>query len=78
MTFSGTDVQPAGGPRVLVAGGAGEVGEGSVRQLLRRGATVVVPSRSRARLDALAAARRAWPTRCATGRRSTGTRGARL
>jgi len=39
---------------VIVAGGAGEVGEGIVRALLARGATVVVPSRSREKLDALA------------------------
>lgn len=34
----------------LVAGGAGEVGEGLVRRFLARGARVVVPSRSDARL----------------------------
>jgi len=39
----------------LVAGGAGEVGEGVVRMLLGAGATVVVPSRSWERLEALAA-----------------------
>jgi NAD(P)-dependent dehydrogenase (short-subunit alcohol dehydrogenase family) len=37
--------------RVLVAGGAGGVGEGIVRHLLRAGHTVVVPSRSQAKLD---------------------------
>nr|MCU0633757.1 SDR family oxidoreductase [Gemmatimonadaceae bacterium] len=47
----------AGGPpaRVLVAGGAGEVGEGLLRSLLRAGAAVVVPSRTRERLDQLRA-----------------------
>jgi 3-oxoacyl-[acyl-carrier protein] reductase len=39
----------------MVAGGAGEVGEGVVRALLEAGATVVVPSRSWERLEALAA-----------------------
>lgn len=38
---------------VLVAGGAGEVGEGIVRQFLQAGATVVVPSRGQEKLDAL-------------------------
>ena len=38
---------------VLIAGGTGEVGEGLVRQILRTGATVIVPSRSPARLDQL-------------------------
>jgi NAD(P)-dependent dehydrogenase (short-subunit alcohol dehydrogenase family) len=37
--------------RVLVAGGAGGVGEGIVRHLLRAGHFVVVPSRSQAKLD---------------------------
>ena len=39
--------------RTLVAGGTGEVGTGVVRALLRAGGDVVVPSRSRERLDAL-------------------------
>jgi 3-oxoacyl-[acyl-carrier protein] reductase len=39
---------------VLVAGGAGGVGEGIVRSLLADGHTVFVPSRSRSKLDALA------------------------
>lgn len=38
---------------VLIAGGAGEVGEGLVRAFLAEGATVIVPSRSRDKLDAL-------------------------
>lgn len=38
----------------VVAGGAGTVGEGIVRAFLRAGATVVVPSRSAERLEALA------------------------
>jgi NAD(P)-dependent dehydrogenase (short-subunit alcohol dehydrogenase family) len=42
-------------PVVLVPGGAGNVGEGIVRAFLDRGARVAVPSRSRERLDALAA-----------------------
>jgi len=37
----------------LVIGGAGEVGEGIVRQFLTHGATVVVPSRDQYRLDQL-------------------------
>lgn len=41
------------GKNVLVIGGAGEVGEGIVRQCLNAGATVVVPSRSQYRLDEL-------------------------
>jgi NAD(P)-dependent dehydrogenase (short-subunit alcohol dehydrogenase family) len=41
--------------RVLVGGGAGGVGEGIVRWLLRAGHTVVVPSRSAAKLDQLRA-----------------------
>jgi NAD(P)-dependent dehydrogenase (short-subunit alcohol dehydrogenase family) len=41
-------------PRVVVvAGGAGNIGEGIVRSALRSGATVVVPSRNPARLEAL-------------------------
>lgn len=44
------------GRSALVAGGAGNVGRHIVRALLERGATVVVPSRSPARLDALRAA----------------------
>lgn len=38
---------------MVVAGGTGNIGEGIVRAGLRSGATVVVPSRSRSRLDAL-------------------------
>jgi 3-oxoacyl-[acyl-carrier protein] reductase len=41
------------GKKTLVIGGAGEVGEGIVRQFLNAGATVVVPSRSQYRLDEL-------------------------
>jgi NAD(P)-dependent dehydrogenase (short-subunit alcohol dehydrogenase family) len=41
------------GETVLIAGGAGEVGEGLVRQFLRAGARVVVPSRKEKRLDQL-------------------------
>jgi NAD(P)-dependent dehydrogenase (short-subunit alcohol dehydrogenase family) len=40
---------------ILVAGGAGEVGEGIVRQLLAKGHRVVVQSRSEAKLQELAA-----------------------
>lgn len=40
---------------ILVAGGAGEVGEGIVRQLLAAGATVIVPSRSQDKLEQLKA-----------------------
>jgi NAD(P)-dependent dehydrogenase (short-subunit alcohol dehydrogenase family) len=40
-------------PNILVAGGAGEVGEGITRQLLNAGATVIVPSRSQDKLDQL-------------------------
>lgn len=38
---------------ILVAGGAGEVGEGIVKQLLSRGHRVLVQSRSASKLDAL-------------------------
>lgn len=41
------------GKVVLIAGGAGEVGEGLVRGFLRNGATVIVPSRSADKLDQL-------------------------
>jgi 3-oxoacyl-[acyl-carrier protein] reductase len=41
---------------VIVAGGAGDVGEGIVRAFCAAGWSVIVPSRSRARLDALATA----------------------
>jgi 3-oxoacyl-[acyl-carrier protein] reductase len=41
------------GKRCLVAGGAGEVGEGIVRVFLRHGATVLVPSRRARKLDEL-------------------------
>ena len=44
------------GKTVLIAGGAGEVGEGLVRAFLDEGATVVVPSRTRKKLDALRSA----------------------
>ena len=44
------------GQSVVVAGGAGEIGEGVVAALLARGATVLVPSRSADKLDALRAA----------------------
>jgi NAD(P)-dependent dehydrogenase (short-subunit alcohol dehydrogenase family) len=40
---------------ILVAGGAGEVGEGITRQLLAAGAIVIVPSRSQDKLDQLKA-----------------------
>ncbi len=43
------------GKSFVVAGGAGGVGEGIVRALLGEGARVVVPSRERARLEALRA-----------------------
>lgn len=49
------------GTRVLVAGGAGHVGSVLVDSLLRAGAAVAVPSRSRERLDALAARVRGAP-----------------
>ncbi|NBB72200.1 MAG: SDR family NAD(P)-dependent oxidoreductase [Bacteroidetes bacterium] len=38
---------------VLIAGGAGDVGEGLARAFLAAGATVIVPSRSDEKLDAL-------------------------
>ena len=41
------------GARVVVAGGAGGVGEGIVRSLLREGARVIVPSRSEGKLREL-------------------------
>jgi NAD(P)-dependent dehydrogenase (short-subunit alcohol dehydrogenase family) len=44
---------PLNGKVVVVPGGTGNVGEGIVRAFLTAGATVVVPSRSQARLDAL-------------------------
>lgn len=37
----------------LVLGGTGDVGEGIVRSFLKHGATVIVPSRSQVKLDAL-------------------------
>jgi NAD(P)-dependent dehydrogenase (short-subunit alcohol dehydrogenase family) len=40
------------GARIVVAGGAGGVGEGIVRSLLRRGARVLVPWRRHERLRA--------------------------
>lgn len=42
--------------RVLIAGGTGSVGHYLVRAHLKAGATVIVPSRSQAKLDALAVA----------------------
>jgi NAD(P)-dependent dehydrogenase (short-subunit alcohol dehydrogenase family) len=50
------------GARIVVAGGAGGVGEGIVRSLLRQGARVLVPSRSEERLRALEAYCRDVPT----------------
>lgn len=50
------------GARVVVAGGAGGVGEGIVRSLLRQGARVVVPSRSEGKLRGLEAYCRDIPT----------------
>ncbi|MFL6236263.1 MAG: SDR family NAD(P)-dependent oxidoreductase [Thermoanaerobaculia bacterium] len=41
------------GAKAVVAGGAGGVGEGIVRSLLRQGARVIVPSRSEERLRTL-------------------------
>jgi 3-oxoacyl-[acyl-carrier protein] reductase len=43
------------GKTVLIPGGAGEVGEGLARAFLNEGARVIVPSRSREKLDALRA-----------------------
>ncbi len=43
------------GSNIVVAGGTGAVGEGIVRVLIREGATVLVPSRSRERLETLRA-----------------------
>ncbi|GAB7032487.1 SDR family oxidoreductase [Streptomyces sp. NPDC021749] len=45
---------PLEGQVALVPGGTGNVGEGIVRAFLTAGATVVVPSRSQERLEALA------------------------
>jgi 3-oxoacyl-[acyl-carrier protein] reductase len=42
--------------RALIAGGTGNVGRAIVHDLLMRGATVIVPSRSATKLDLLAAA----------------------
>lgn len=55
MTAAGSGATPAdrSARTVLVAGGAGQVGEGIVRQLLQRGNGVVVPSRSQTRLEQL-------------------------
>src|SRR3954469_2120330 len=50
------------GARIVVAGGAGGVGEGIVRSLLRRGARVLVPSRSEEKLRALESYCRDVPT----------------
>lgn len=44
----------SGGRRVLVAGGAGNVGRHLVRALVADGATVIVPSRGAERLESLA------------------------
>lgn len=41
------------GKTILIAGGAGEVGEGITKAFLEHGATVVVPSRSADKLDQL-------------------------
>lgn len=41
------------GQRILVAGGAGEVGEGITRQFIEAGATVIVPSRNAEKLKKL-------------------------
>ena len=49
---NGTDLS---GKTVLVVGGAGGVGEGIIRALLADGATAVATSRTRAKLDDLAA-----------------------
>ncbi|MFE7245975.1 SDR family NAD(P)-dependent oxidoreductase [Streptomyces sp. NPDC057580] len=49
-----TSTAPLTGKVVVVPGGTGNVGEGIVRAFLIAGATVVVPSRSRSRLDTLA------------------------
>jgi NAD(P)-dependent dehydrogenase (short-subunit alcohol dehydrogenase family) len=51
----GGAVTDSSATRVLVAGGAGGVGEGIVAAWLRAGATVAVPSRDEHRLAALAA-----------------------
>ncbi|GLF99902.1 SDR family NAD(P)-dependent oxidoreductase [Streptomyces yaizuensis] len=48
-----TPTAPLTGRTVVVPGGTGNVGEGIVRAFLTAGATVVVPSRSRQRLDTL-------------------------
>ncbi|MGB3627361.1 MAG: SDR family oxidoreductase, partial [Henriciella sp.] len=44
------------GEKAIVLGGAGDVGEGIVRQLRAAGWTTIVPSRSADKLDALATA----------------------
>jgi NAD(P)-dependent dehydrogenase (short-subunit alcohol dehydrogenase family) len=49
----GTALPSLTGKHVLVAGGAGQIGFPIVAACLASGATVVVPSRSQARLDAL-------------------------
>jgi 3-oxoacyl-[acyl-carrier protein] reductase len=49
-----TSSTPLAGKVVVIPGGTGNVGEGIVRAFLKAGATVIVPSRSQARLDALA------------------------
>ena len=41
------------GKIILIAGGAGNVGEGVVATFLREGATVIVPSRRQESLDKL-------------------------
>lgn len=59
MSLSSTErptEHPLAGRSALVAGGTGNVGRHVVTALLRRGATVVVPSRSQSKLDALRAA----------------------
>ncbi|MFI8794108.1 SDR family NAD(P)-dependent oxidoreductase [Streptomyces sp. NPDC055105] len=51
--MSTTTTAPLNGKVVVIPGGTGNVGEGIVRAFLTAGATVVVPSRSGARLDEL-------------------------
>ena len=48
-----TDTQLLTDKTVVVPGGTGNVGEGIVRQFLRAGARVIVPSRSESRLNDL-------------------------
>ncbi|MFG2957631.1 hypothetical protein ACGF5O_28430 [Streptomyces sp. NPDC048291] len=53
MSTSTPHRPPASPSAVIVAGGTGNIGEGSVRAGLSAGATAVVPSRDQSRLDAL-------------------------